>query len=78
MGEEVMRDADTYLSEAEIERLSGKKYPKVQAKVLAARGWTLELDGDGKVLILRAYHDQRLGLKMPSNKRRPRLENLAA
>lgn len=72
-------DAETYLTNAEVQRLTGKKYPKVQARVLAVRGWTFELDGAGRVLILRAYHDQRLGLgKLDAKKRRPRLGGLAA
>lgn len=71
-------EVDTYLTEAELERLTGRKYPKVQAKVLAAGGWPFELAGDGRVLILRAYHDQRLGLGKPARKRRPRLDGLAA
>lgn len=71
------READTYLTEDEVQALSGKKYPKVQAKALAERGWPLELR-DGRVLILRAYHDQRLGLGKPARRRRPRLAGLAA
>jgi hypothetical protein len=73
-----MRDADTYLSELEIARLTGKKYPKVQARALADRGWTFVLDGDGLPLVLRAYHDARLGIDpKPTRPRQPRLEGLA-
>jgi hypothetical protein len=70
-----MRDTETYLTEAEVKRLSGKTYAKVQARVLAARGWHFELDAGGKVLILRAYHDERLG-KLGEPAARPRLEYL--
>ena len=71
--------ADTYLSAAEIERLTGKKYGKAQCKELAARGWVFEPDANGKPLVLRAYHDQRLGLgEQPARRRRPRLTDLAA
>jgi len=73
-----VRDADTYLTELEIERLTGRKYAKAQARVLADRKWAFELDGDGKALVLRAYHDQRLGLNRPAKRRRPRLTGLAA
>ena len=72
------RDADTYLTEAEIERLTGRQYAKVQAKVLADRGWTFEPDGDGKPLVLRAYHDRRMGMVQETpRQRRPRLVGLS-
>lgn len=72
------RDADTYLTEAEIARLTGKVYPKVQAKVLAERGWTFEFDGDGLPLVLRAYHDRRMGMAPQTTRaRRPRLAGLS-
>jgi hypothetical protein len=74
----VTRDADTYLTEAEIQRLTGRKYAKVQARVLARQGWQFTLDGDGKPLVLRRAHDERLGVKGPPRRRRPRLEALAA
>jgi hypothetical protein len=57
--------AGTYLTDAEVARLTGKKYPKVQARVLAARGWKFALDGAGKVLILRTYHDAMLSGGLP-------------
>lgn len=69
---------DTYLSADELERLTGKKYGKAQCKVLAARGWVFEPGDDGRPIVLRAYHDQRLGLKGPAKRRRPRLDGLAA
>lgn len=69
---------DTYLRPDELERLTGRKYGKAQAKKLAVLGWTFEMSGDGKVLVLRAYHDQRMGLKSPAKRRRPRLDGLAA
>lgn len=77
------RDADTYLSEAEIERLTGRHYPKVQCRVLAAGDWPFSVDADGRPLVLRAVHDKRMGLDLDSaagraRKRRPRLAGLAA
>lgn len=69
---------DTYLSAAELERLTGKKYGKAQCKALAERGWVFEPGSDGKPLVLRAYHDARLGMGKPVKRRRPRLTGLAA
>jgi hypothetical protein len=68
----VSRDADTYLTEAEIERLTGRRYHKWQAKALARAGYTFTLDADGKPIVLRAHHEQRLGLEQPASRRRPR------
>jgi hypothetical protein len=50
----------------------------VQARVLAVQGWQFTLDGDGKPLVLRRAHDERLGMKGPPRRRRPRLDALAA
>lgn len=73
-----MNRDDTYLTEAEIGRLTRRKYAKVQAKVLAERGWLFTLDGDGRPLVLRAYHDQQLGLAPTlARARRPRLAGLS-
>ena len=70
--------SDTYLTEAEIRALTGRKYPKVQARILAELGWTFQPDGDGRPLVLRAYHDARLGMAPKTARRRaPRLEGLA-
>lgn len=72
------RDADTYLSVAEIRRLTGKVYAKVQVRVLAERGWAFTIDGDGLPLVLRAYHDQQLGMAPTIVRaRRPRLAGLS-
>ena len=68
----------TYLLPHEIEQLTGRRYAAHQAKVLAAQQWVFTVDGDGRPLILRAYHDQRLGLKPAPQRRGPRLEGLAA
>lgn len=72
------RDVDTYLTEAEIRRLTGRVYQKVQCRVLAAQGWPFSVDGDGKPLVLRKAHDERLGNKTTPRHRRPRLDALAA
>jgi hypothetical protein len=74
----VYTDADTYLTEAEIRHLTKRKYAKAQCKVLADRGWAFEVDGNGYPVVLRAFHDQKLGLKEPSKRRRPRLSGLSA
>jgi len=71
------RDENTYLTEAEIQRLTGRRYPKVQAKVLAENGWTISLDADGRPLVLRAAHDARMGMPQKAARRGPRLEGLA-
>ncbi len=74
------RYIDIYLTPSEIERLTGRKYAKVQRKVLAARGWKFELDADGRPLLLRELHDQRLGVRASTAKRArgPRLEGLSS
>ena len=69
---------DTYLTPAEVHTLTGRTYAAHQVKVLAAQQWVFTVDGDGRPLILRAYHDQRLGLKPAPQRRGPRLEGLAA
>lgn len=69
---------DTYLTDDELVRLTGKKYGKAQRKFLAEHGWVFETDGNGRTLVLRAYHDQRMGLGKPAARRRPRLTGLAA
>ena len=72
------RDEDTYLTEPEIRRLTGRVYPKHQCKVLAEQNWPFSPDGDGKPLVLRAAHDERLGLKTVGRRRGPRLAGLAS
>lgn len=71
-------DAETYLTEDEIARLTGRRYPKYQRKVLAEGQWKFEVDADGRPLVLRQLHDERLGAKMSTAKRArgPRLEGL--
>lgn len=72
------RDEETYLTIAEIERLTGRIYAPAQRRVLALNGWTFVPDGDGLPLVLRAVHDQRFGLDRKAAKRRgPRLVNTA-
>ncbi len=73
----VARDDQTYLTDAEIERLSGRKNGPAQCRALAAQGWKFVPDGNGKPLILRAYHDERMGLA-PKRRRGPRLAGLAS
>lgn len=77
LGEE-RRDENTYLTKAEIRRLTGRKYAKAQCRVLAERKWTFEPDGDGHPLILRSVHDARLGEKRQQKPRGPRLEGLSS
>ena len=72
--------ADIYLTTDELERLTGRKYAKVQRQVLAERGWKFEVDADGRPLVLRQLHDERLGAKTSTAKRvrGPRLEGLSS
>lgn len=73
-------DTETYLTEDEIARLTGRKYAKLQRQVLADRGWKFEVDADGRPLVLRQLHDERLGAKTSTAKRArgPRLEGLSS
>lgn len=73
-------DVHIYLTASEIERLTGRKYGKYQRQVLAERGWTFEVDADGRPLVLRQLHDARLGAKTSTAKRArgPRLEGLSS
>lgn len=72
------RDENTYLSKAEIRRLTARKYKKAQCRILAERGWKFEPDGDGHPLVLRTVHDARFGEKSIAPRRRPRLEGLSS
>lgn len=72
------RDADTYLTEREIESVTRKKYGKAQARVLAEKGWPFTLDGAGKPVVLRSTQQALLGLKPTARRRAPRLSGLAA
>jgi len=75
------RYTDIYLTPSEIERLTGRKYSKYQRQVLAERGWKFEVDADGRPLILRQLHDERLGAKTETSaarRRGPRLEGLSS
>lgn len=75
------RYTDIYLTPTEIERLTGRKYSKYQRQVLAERGWKFEVDADGRPLILRQLHDERLGAKTvnAANRRRGvRIEGLSS
>lgn len=76
----MQRDDLTYLTEAEIARLTGRQYAKVQCRVLASGDWPFSVDADGRPLVLRAVHDKRMGLDTAAagRKRRPRLAGLAA
>lgn len=67
-----------YLEPDEIETLTGRKYPGPQCRVLAERGWKFFPDADGRPQVLRAYHDQMMGLTPKQPPRRgPRLAGLA-
>lgn len=72
-------DAETYLTENEIARLTGRRYAKYQRQSLAERGWKFEVDADGRPLVLRQQHDERLGAKTSTARRaRPRLDGLSS
>lgn len=45
---------DLYLTEAELERRTGRRYAKVQKRVLKAMGIPFDEDADGKPLVLRS------------------------
>jgi len=72
------RDEETYLSDSEIRRLTRRSYAKAQCKMLGELGWPFQPDGEGRPLVLRAVHDERMGLKPSAKRRRPRLEGLSA
>jgi len=72
------RDEDTYLSADEIRRITRRTYAKAQCKMLSELGWPFQPDGEGRPLVLRAVHDERMGLKSTTKRRRPRLEGLSA
>ena len=69
---------ETYLTEAEIERLTGRTSPAAQCRRLVAIEMPFIPDADGRPLVLRAVHDQRAGLKREKVPRGPRLAGLAA
>jgi hypothetical protein len=69
--------SDLYLTPAEIERLTGRVYGAAQCKVLAERGWKFEPDANGAPVVLRAYHDMRMGMTPATKRRGPRLQGLA-
>ena len=71
------RDPETYLSDAEVRRVTRRTYKKAQAKRLAKMGWPFQLDGDDWPLVLRAVHDELMGMKPAAKRRRPRLDGLS-
>jgi hypothetical protein len=54
------RDVDTYLSPAEIRRLTGRQKAKAQCRVLDARKIRYTRDGDGWPIVARAHVEKRL------------------
>lgn len=55
-----MRDADTYLTRAEIRRLTGRQKAKAQCAVLRKRRIRFTEDGDGWPVVARAHVEKRL------------------
>lgn len=51
---------DTYLTPAEIRKLTGAAHADLQVAWLRARGWCHTTDRFGKPQILRKYHDAML------------------
>lgn len=72
------RDDETYLTDAEVRRVTKRIYRKAQCRRLAEMGWPFQPDGDGWPLVLRAVHDELMGLKSGRKRRGPRLEGLAS
>jgi hypothetical protein len=78
-GTRVNRDSETYLTEAEIHRRTGRVYHKAQCKALAKLRVPFQVDVDGRPLVLRAVDERMGGLKEKAEKRRrPRLDGLAS
>lgn len=55
-----MTDTDTYLTPAEVRKLTGTAHAAKQVAFLKSRGWCHTTDRHGKPQILRKYHDAML------------------
>lgn len=73
----MLRSDETYLTEAEVRRLTGRVYPSRQRVALAREKWSFAVDADGRPLVLRVYHDERMGVK-PVRRKSVRVEGLAS
>ncbi|WP_070988425.1 DUF4224 domain-containing protein [Halofilum ochraceum] len=51
-----------YLTQEEIESLTGKERPGAQCQALAYMGFVFVVRPDGKPRVLRAHHDRLLGI----------------
>lgn len=54
-----MRDVDTFLTRAELQRLTDKTYAPAQRRVLDARKIPYEQDAKGRPIVLRAVLERR-------------------
>lgn len=53
------------LSEAELERITGYRYPAWQRRWLKAHKWRFDQDRLGRPIVARAYYLQRQGVTAP-------------
>lgn len=65
------------MSPAEIADLTERTYAKHQIAWLAANGWQFEVGASGSPKVLRAYAEQRMGVKNTAVREGPRLGKLA-
>lgn len=59
-------ESDTYLTKAELTRLTDSPQKRRQIAWLKAGNWAHEIDGTGHPVVLRAYHDERMSGKAPA------------
>lgn len=58
-----------FLTEAEIEALTGKKRRPSQVEALHSMGYEHSIRPDGNIIVLRAHVEEKLGLKQPKTVR---------
>lgn len=66
---------DFLMTESEVEEITGYKSKARQCKWLTNHGWTFDVSGTGRVIISRAYANQKLGFvcQTGSQKTAPKL-----
>lgn len=63
-----MHENETFLTPGEIKRLTGRNYAPAQRKRLTLLGIPSVLDSDGKLIVLRAAMEAKMGIR-PERKR---------
>lgn len=59
-----------FLTPAQLIRITKRRKPKAQLKVLRARKYAVDIDGDGRPLVLRAHVEAKFGIAASGEPRR--------